>query len=641
MKYSKIIFTYLILLNYSYLIHSYPYFNKCAEFESNLFIKVLNTLNGKIKGECYNVPVSYSNGSKIYSNVFNWLSIPFAEPPINENRFKDPIPKKQWTTTLDGTVWPNACMQSGPRASSEDCLYLNIFAPANAYLNRTSQLVPILVYIHGGGFTAGRTANDKFEGSTLAAHSGVIVITIQYRVDSFGFLHLSDSDAIGNQGFLDQHLALRWIYENADRFGGDRSKITLSGESAGSFSVGFHLFYEKSWPYFRNAIMESGGPTSKGFPLLSSAEATRRAKELFSVLGCSVNSSNSEILKCAQSLSTSSILNATYSYLMKKVFLSDFLSSTSVTVFPLVLNNVTFAQSINQALIKGAFKKCKIITGFTSDEYGFFIANTGALGADPSQWEQNARAINSSQAFDFLDLFFYFYPSYPERSGSNLTQNIIEEYFPKENSSGQQIAYVSYLSQIASDFIFVCQSFEMAEAYAKSKLDAYVYSYNHRISSTIFPEVLGVVHTDELAMVFAETLSSKIPPILTPDNFWSSIYNNYSSTEKRFNEEFLTYWTSFIKYDDPNYLIVGESKKWRPFVNSSINLNKLDAVSKMNAGSFIAFKADNIKMNTGFSSHKCAFWNYTLNNANSLSFSNILVKIALVLNFCILFRFAF
>ena len=614
----------------------YTYYNKC-NIDPNSDLKVLDTLNGKIKGECYNVPVSYSNGSKIYSNVFNWLSIPFAEPPINENRFKKPVPKSSWNNVIDGTLWPRPCMQRGDPTSSEDCLYLNIFAKSDIYLNRNSTLAPILFFIPGGGFTAGRTANDKFEGSTLAAHSGVIVITIQYRVDSFGFLHLSDSDAIGNQGFLDQHLALKWIYENADKFGGDRSKITLSGQSAGSYSVGYHLFYEKSWPYFRNAIMESGGPTSKGFPLLSSVEATRRAKELFSVLGCHVNLSNSEILTCAQSLSTSSILNATYSYLMKKVFLG----SASVTVFPLVLNNVTFTQSINQALIKGAFKKSKIITGFTSDEYGFFIANTGSLGANPSQWEQNAKAINYSQAFDFLNLFFYFYPSYPERSGSNLTQNIIKEYFPKENTNGQQIAYVSYMNQIASDFTFVCQSFEMAEAYSKSKLDAYVYSYNHRISSTKFPEVLGVVHTDELAMVFAETLSSKIPPILTPDNSWSSIYNNYSSTEKRFNEEFLTYWTSFIKYDDPNYLIVGESKKWKPFVNSSINLNKLDAVSKMNAGSFIAFKADNIKMNTGFSSHKCAFWNYTLNNANSITFSYILVKIALILNFSILFRFAF
>ena len=620
----------------------YTYYNKC-NIDPNSDLKVLDTLNGKIKGECYNVPVSYSNGSKIYSNVFNWLSIPFAEPPINENRFKKPVPKSSWNNVIDGTLWPRPCMQRGDPTSSEDCLYLNIFAKSDIYLNRNTTLAPILIFFHGGSFVVGKTADDIYEGSTLASYSGVIVVTIQYRLDSFGFLHLSDSDAIGNQGFLDQHLALKWIYDNADRFGGDRSKITISGQSAGSFSVGYHLFYEKSWPYFRNAIMQSGSPNYKGFPLISSTEATRRGRELFSVLGCNKNSTSTEMLKCAQKIDPLAILNATYIHLVPSVYIDEFLGGTSINIFPLVLDYQTFTQSIQQAIVKNAFKKCKIITGSTTDEYGGFIPVGGSLGIDPALWEQNANAINSSQLVEFLDSFFYFYPAYPQTFGKNFTQKMLAAYLPSSlvQHINAPIKYVSYVIQIASDFLFVCPSFEMAEIFSKTNLEAYVYSYNHRISSTIFPEVLGVVHTDELAMVFAETLSSKIPPILTPDNFWSSTYTNYSSTEKRFNEEFLTYWTSFIKYDDPNYLIVGESKKWKPFVNSSINLNKLDAVSKMNAGSFIAFKADNIKMNTGFSSHKCAFWNYTLNNANSITFSYILVKIALILNFSILFRFAF
>jgi carboxylesterase type B len=107
---------------------------------------------------------------------------------------------------------------------------------------------------------SGETAVDYYEGSTLAAYGDIIVVTIQYRLGAFGFLHLTDSLAKGNQGFLDQHLALKWVYENADKFAGDRSRITICGESAGAFSVGYHLMYEKSWPYFRNAIMESGGP---------------------------------------------------------------------------------------------------------------------------------------------------------------------------------------------------------------------------------------------------------------------------------------------------------------------------------------------------------------------------------------------
>jgi len=95
--------------------------------------------------------------------------------------------------------------------------------------------------------------------------NGIIVVTINYRLDALGFLYLENSNASGNQGFLDQAMALQWIYDNAFSFGGDNSKITLGGESAGAWSVGYHLFYPGSWPYFRNAIMESGGPFYKGY----------------------------------------------------------------------------------------------------------------------------------------------------------------------------------------------------------------------------------------------------------------------------------------------------------------------------------------------------------------------------------------
>ncbi len=110
----------------------------------------------------------------------------------------------------------------------------------------------------------GSSTDDRFEASTLVSMNGIIVVTINYRLDALGFLHLKDSSATGNQGFLDQVMALKWVYDNANSFGGDNSKITVSGESAGAWSVGYHLFYPGSWLNFRNAIMESGGPFYKG-----------------------------------------------------------------------------------------------------------------------------------------------------------------------------------------------------------------------------------------------------------------------------------------------------------------------------------------------------------------------------------------
>ena len=95
----------------------------------------------------------------------------------------------------------------------------------------------------------GSSASDWYEPSTLVAMSDIIVITLNYRLDHYGLLHIADTET-GNSALLDQNLALKWIYENAHTFGGDKNRITVSGESAGAISIGFHLFYPDSWPYF-------------------------------------------------------------------------------------------------------------------------------------------------------------------------------------------------------------------------------------------------------------------------------------------------------------------------------------------------------------------------------------------------------
>ena len=253
----------LLFIIFSLINFSNADFDKCTSIPTNSPLKVAQTLNGQVRGECKIVPVSYSNNSKISSDVFSWLSIPFAEPPINQNRFKRPIPVKNWNDIKNTTQLPNACMQimsflsDGLDKISEDCLYLNVYSRSDVYLNKNTSLQPVLVWIHGGGFTQGSTREEIYEPSTIVAMSGIVVVTIQYRLDAFGFIRLEGTDATGNQGLLDQSLALKWIYENIRNFGGDPSKITIQGESAGASSVGYHLLYPGSWPYFKNAIVQS------------------------------------------------------------------------------------------------------------------------------------------------------------------------------------------------------------------------------------------------------------------------------------------------------------------------------------------------------------------------------------------------
>jgi hypothetical protein len=147
-----------VFLNIKYLNCTlYQYFDECADVPGASDLNILTTLNGKVRGQCLNVPVSNSKGSKISNKVFRWLSIPYAEPPVNLNRFKRPIPVSSWQNIINGTEWPNFCMQFGRKALpvSEDCLYLNVFVPYDTYLNRNLSLSSILVFIHGGSFTSG------------------------------------------------------------------------------------------------------------------------------------------------------------------------------------------------------------------------------------------------------------------------------------------------------------------------------------------------------------------------------------------------------------------------------------------------------------------------------------------------------
>ena len=371
--------------------------------------------------------------------------------------------------------------------------------------------------------------------------------------------------------------------------------------------------YKKSWPYFRNAIMESGGPNYKGFPLASSAEATRRSKMLLSVLGCNSSLSNSELLKCAQQLDPISILNATYVYLLPKIFYAEVYYFTSIAIFPFVLDNKTFTQSVEQSLAKKEFKKCKIIAGFTSNEAGYFIATGGVLGKNPAYWDVVAKSYNSTMFNQILNAYFFFFPNYPQRPDKNFFPNLINQYFSNKDFQDPMFTglYVDYLNKIASDFIFICPTFQMAEIYTHAKLESYVYSYNYRISTTIFPESLGVVHTDELAVVFAETLASKAPSVPAKENYWSSAYHNYSNEEKKFTEDFLLYWTNFIKYNNPNYGLPKSSNPWKPFVNTLLNLDRFNSSTKMRIGNYMVFNGSYIKTVNGFESHKCAFWNYT------------------------------
>ena len=204
---------------------------------------------------------TYADGLNIYEGV------PYAAPPLGNLRWREPQPVRPWTGTRDATEFAPACMQKGvsmpgetPPTVSEDCLYLNIWAPAG----KPTRQLPVLVWIHGGGYSNGSASMPLYRGDRLA-RKGVVVVTLAYRLGPLGFLahpqltRESAHGASGNYGLQDQIAALHWIQRNIAAFGGDPARITIAGQSAGSMAVSILMATPLAKGLFQRAIGESGG----------------------------------------------------------------------------------------------------------------------------------------------------------------------------------------------------------------------------------------------------------------------------------------------------------------------------------------------------------------------------------------------
>uniref|UniRef100_A0A8C5BMZ2 Carboxylic ester hydrolase n=1 Tax=Gadus morhua TaxID=8049 RepID=A0A8C5BMZ2_GADMO len=261
----------------------------------------ISTLNGKVRGTRLSV---------LGHDVRAFLGVPYAKPPLGELRFRAPKPAGKWEGVKNAANFSNTCYQlpdtlfpefSGAEMwnpntpVSEDCLYLNVWTP---HLKGKSQTLPVLVWIYGGGFTSGTSSLALYDGRFLSQSENVVVVSMNYRLGALGFLSLPENDNIrGNAGLLDQQLALRWVADNIAFFGGDSSKVTLFGESAGAASVGFHLLAPSSHGLFHRAILQSGVPTAPWASL--SQRETWKSLSLASLLGCP-RSPAADLERCLQ-----------------------------------------------------------------------------------------------------------------------------------------------------------------------------------------------------------------------------------------------------------------------------------------------------------------------------------------------------
>lgn len=232
------------------------------------------------------------NGSSADVRVYR--GIPFAAPPVGDLRWKAPLPAAKWQGVRKAAEFSNACWQTPyPAAAaiyqaklpglSEDCLYLNIWTPAKSAKDR----LPVMVWIHGGGFTRGFGGTSSYNGEVLA-RKGAIIVTINYRLGIFGFFAHpeltaeSGHHASGNYALLDQIAALQWVQKNIAAFGGDPTRVTIFGESAGSWAVNALMASPLAKGLFQRAIGESGGSFS---PMKTLAEAEKEGEQQGAVIG--------------------------------------------------------------------------------------------------------------------------------------------------------------------------------------------------------------------------------------------------------------------------------------------------------------------------------------------------------------------
>jgi para-nitrobenzyl esterase len=228
-------------------------------------------------------------GTRLASGVRAYLGIPFAAPPTGDLRWRAPAPIA-WTGIMPANRKQAACIQVlrphdinhyfGEEATSEDCLYLNLWAPPTA---TPSSTLPVVVFIYGGGFTIGSSGMANYDGEAVAK-AGAVFVNFNYRVGAMGFmahpaLSAEQGGHSGNYGLMDQIAALKWIRANIAKFGGDPDRVLIMGQSAGAGSVVSHIFSPLSKGLFRAAVMSSGCNYKQDGQALAEAETAGLAMQ--------------------------------------------------------------------------------------------------------------------------------------------------------------------------------------------------------------------------------------------------------------------------------------------------------------------------------------------------------------------------
>ncbi|KAJ8925576.1 hypothetical protein NQ315_009416 [Exocentrus adspersus] len=322
------------------------------------------TENGIVQG----FQKKLDNGPFMYA----YTGIPFAKPPLYSLRFMSPQPHDNWSGVLNATLPTPACVEFSLRlvgltvSGSEDCLYLNVYSPQRPQIDAN---LPVLFWIYGGAFLEG---NTTIYHPDYLIEENIIVVTSNYRLGIFGrrFLSTQDEAAPGNYGLKDQNAALKWVNNNIRYFGGDASRVTIMGESAGACSTMYHMLSPKSRGLFHAAAVMSGDTLT---PWCSQRHPRKVAKDISIHLGVSMDNSTS-FIEALRRMDSETLMRGQITPILVN---SIELYHNGFIFTPVIEHDhedAFITQSSYSLLETGKFARVPLMIGTTSLEFNFFSA---------------------------------------------------------------------------------------------------------------------------------------------------------------------------------------------------------------------------------------------------------------------------
>lgn len=441
--------------------------------------------------------------------VLVYKGIPYAAPPVGDLRWRAPQPVKSWTGVRAANDFGPQCVGRNfgfvpPAGISEDCLYLNVWTPAQVRGER----LPVLVWIHGGGFQGGSGSDPSFDGEEFAKQR-VVVVNFNYRTCVFGFLahpeltKESEHRASANYGMLDQVAALQWVKRNIAAFGGDLTMVTIAGESAGAYSVSALTASPLARGLFQRAIAQSGGyfmPKRDAMRSLSAAEKI-----------------GADFAQALGAVDLASLRRKSADELMQAVVkMEDFFA------FQPGIDGRFLKEPVYTTYVKGQQAKAPLLIGSNTDEGAFLIPERR-----PSVQEFEAR----------LEKIF------------GARKSAVRKLYPVDTPA----ALVRSELDLSGDDGFNYPMWKWAAMQRQAGLPVYYYLFGRTLPATpgqmykgIPRSEIGAFHGDEVTYVFG-TLDYGSGTLDGSDR-----KARWENTDRELSAAMLRYWANFVKTGDPN-----------------------------------------------------------------------------------------